>query len=310
MRTVSLIRRVIFMNPDITSSAAESTTKFFGGEPDTLSEQVDRASGFLSDAAQYFRSALPSIIVALVIAVIGVFLSRLIARTAAKAFSRSNIDGAARSFLESLIRIILYMVVLIMVLSLLKVPMSSIITLFGAAGLAVSLALQNCLSNLCGGFIILFSKPFSAGDTVELDNTVGKVQSISILYTKIVTFDNKTVFIPNGKVSDAKIINYTESPTRRIDLNFSISYDSDYAEARRLILHAIAEEKLILSTPVPVVRMSSHGESSVGIDVLVWTNNDDYNTARYDLIEAVKASFDQNGIVIPYNQYDVHIKEK
>ena len=188
--------------------------------------------------------------------------------------------------------------------------MSSIITIFGAAGLAVSLALQNCLSNLAGGFIILFSKPFVAGDILEIDGSVGKVDTISILYTKIITFDNKTVFIPNGKVSEGKIINYTESPTRRIDLKFDISYAADYQKARELILTAAADNKLILKSPEPLVRMSAHSDHSVAIDVLVWVNNDDYFNVRYSMIESVKSSFDENGIEIPFSQLDVHIKEQ
>ena len=184
-----------------------------------------------------------------------------------------------------------------------------ILVLMAAAGLAVSLALQNCLSNLCGGFIILFSKPFVAGDTIELDGSVGKVKSISILYTKISTFDGKTIFIPNGKVSDAKIINYTESPERRIDLTFDIGYNSDFRKARELILKIIDEDSLFLKTPEPIVRMTSHNESSVSIDVKVFVKNDDYNTARYNIIEAVKEAFDENGIEIPYNQLDIHIKD-
>ena len=246
---------------------------------------------------------------AVVILAVGMLIVRLASGFAKKTLKKSNIDGAARSFLVSLIRIILYMVVIIMVLSVLNVPMSSVITIFGAAGLAVSLALQNCLSNLCGGFIILFSKPFVAGDTIELDGSVGKVKSISILYTKISTFDGKTIFIPNGKVSDAKIINYTESPERRIDLTFDIGYNSDFRKARELILKIIDEDSLFLKTPEPIVRMTSHNESSVSIDVKVFVKNDDYNTARYNIIEAVKEAFDENGIEIPYNQLDIHIKD-
>lgn len=119
----------------------------------------------------------------------------------------------------------------------------------------------------------------------------------------------RTIFIPNGKVSDAKIINYTESPERRIDLTFDIGYNSDFRKARELILKIIDEDSLFLKTPEPVVRMTSHNESSVSIDVKVFVKNDDYNTARYNIIEAVKESFDENGIEIPYNQLDIHIKD-
>ncbi|MBR4627872.1 MAG: mechanosensitive ion channel [Ruminococcus sp.] len=252
---------------------------------------------------------MPSLFMALLIFIGGFITVKIIIRVVKRAMKRSNIDSAAKSFLISLIKIILYVNVLIMVLSVLGVPMSSIITIFGAAGLAISLALQSCLSNLAGGFIILFSKPFTAGDLLEIDGTVGKVESISILYTKLVTFDNKTVYIPNGKVSEGRIINYTESPTRRLDMRFDISYGADYEKARELILSAAAANKLVLKTPAPIVRMSSHNESSVTVDALVWVNNADYFEARYDLVENVKTAFDENGIEIPFNQLDVHIKE-
>lgn len=276
---------------------------------EVIQNEVSKASNIFTSMGEQITKALPSLIFALLMFVTGIVAARLIAHIVSKALKRSSIDNAARSFLISLIRIILYIVVLMMALTMLNVPMSSIITVFGAAGLAISLALQNCLSNLCGGFIILFSKPFTAGDTVEVDGSVGTVKSISILYTKIITPDGKSVFIPNGKVSDAKIINYTESPARRVDLCFEIGYEEEFDVVRRLLLEIIKENKMIMTDPQPLVRMSAHNESSIGIDVLVWTENDNYFTVKYDLMEAVKKKFDENNIEIPYNKMDVYIKK-
>lgn len=276
---------------------------------EAIQEQVSRASNVFSGMAQYFAKLLPSLITAVIVLILGVLISRLIARVTSRTLRKTSLNGAARGFLVSLVRILLYVIVIIMALSVLNVPMSSIITIFGAAGLAVSLALQNCLSNLCGGFIILFSKPFTSGDTIELDGTVGKVDAIGILYTKIKTFDGKTVFIPNGKISDAKIINYTESPERRIDLSFDISYSVDYEKARLIILKILEDDPLVLNEPNPIVRMSKHKDSSLAIDTLVWVKNEDYNSVRYSIIENVKSAFDKENIEIPFNQLDVHIKE-
>ncbi len=294
------------VNTTEAATAAENVT-----EPvaEAIQNEVSKASEIFSSIGDKIVSGMPSLIAAVIMLILGIIAARIIAHIISKAMKRSTIDGAARSFLVSFVRIILYIVVIMMALTMINVPMSSVITIFGAAGLAISLALQNCLSNLCGGFIILFSKPFSAGDTIEIDNSVGVVKSISILYTKIITFDNKSIFIPNGKVSDAKIINYTESPTRRADMRFDISYSADYELARKLILKVIDEDKLILSEPAPVVRMSAHNESSVSIDVLVWMENDNYLTVKYNMNEAVKAAFDANNIEIPYKKIDVHIKE-
>lgn len=277
---------------------------------DTIQEQVDKASTFFTDLTNYFWSILPLLIIAALVLVVGILLSRLISQIVSKAMKRSNVEDAARSFLVSVIRTALYVVVLIMALSVLNVPMSSLITVLGAAGLAVSLALQNCLTNLCGGFIILFSKPFASGDMVELDGTVGIVETIGILYTKLRTSDGKSVLIPNGNVSNAKLINYTETPTRRVDLSYEISYSADYRLARQLIISIVSENKLILDNPAPVIRMSSHNASSIAIDVLVWVNNDDYKEVIYTLNEEVKQIFDRNGIEIPFNQLDVHIVEE
>lgn len=274
---------------------------------EVIQEHVDKASGFFTGVVEYFKGILPQLIIAVIVLVIGTIMARILSRIIGKGMKKSNMDNAAQSFLVSVIRIVLYTVVGIMVLSVLNVPMSSIITILGAAGLAASLALQNCLTNLCGGFILLFSKPFSAGDTVELDGTVGTVEAIGVLYTKISTFDGKTILIPNGNVTSARLINYTETPTRRVDLTFDISYNADYNLARSLILTAAMENPLILKNPEPVVRMAAHKESAIAIDVRVWVKNDDYSEVKYTLNEDVKRIFDRSGIEIPYNQLDVHI---
>ena len=291
----------------LAASVQEETT---APAEEVIQREVSKATSIIGSVGDKFMAGLPSLVIALIFLVIGIVLSRLIAFLISKAMKRSNIDSAARSFLISLIRIILYVTVIMMALTLINVPMSSIITIFGAAGLAISLALQNCLSNLCGGFIILFSKPFVSGDKIDIDGSQGTVESISILYTKMVTPDHKTVFIPNGKVSDAKIINFTESPTRRVDMIFSISYNSDFDRARSLIFDAIKNEPLILASPEPIVRMRPHAESSIDIDVLVWAENGNYFTVKYNITEAVKHSFDENGIIIPYRQLDIHITEQ
>lgn len=294
------------------ASAADTTVTSVTTEEviSSIHESVEKTSDLISDVLGYVREAFPLLIIALLILIVGILASKFIAKLVGKAVSKSNVNGTAKGFLVSLIKIILYIAVIIMALSVLKVPMSSIITILGAAGLAISLALQNCLSNLSGGFILLFTKPFKTGDVVELDDSVGTVRDIGIFYTKIITFDNKTIFIPNGKVTDAKIVNYTETPTRRVDMSFSISYSADYEKARELILGIIADEKLIISEPESIVRMSAHQNSSISIDVLVWVNNSDYLTVRYNITEAIKAAFDANGIEIPFDQLDIHIKEK
>lgn len=276
---------------------------------ETIQEKVEQASGFFSGVTEYFKNALPLIVIAVIVLIVGIIFVKLVAKLISALMKRSAVDNAARKFIVSVIRTLLYVVVIIIALSIVNVPMTSVITIIGAAGLAASLALQNCLTNLCGGFVILFSKPFAAGDTVELDGTVGVVSEIGILNTKMHTFDGKTVLIPNGNVTAAKLINYTDTPTRRVDLNIDISYSSDFSAARQLILSAVCENPMILQDPAPIVRMSSHKESAVGIDVLVWTENDNYKEVCYTLNETIKQLFDKSGIQIPYKQLDVHMCE-
>ena len=213
----------------------ESETTTAPAVIETIQEKVEQASGFFSGISDYFKAALPLIIIAVIVLIVGIVLIKLITKIISAIMKRSAVDNAARKFIVSVIRTILYLIVVVIALSIINVPMTSVITIIGAAGLAASLALQNCLTNLCGGFVILFSKPFAAGDTVELDGTVGIVREIGILNTKLHTFDGKTVLIPNGNVTAAKLINYTDTPTRRVDLNIDISYTSDFLAARQLM---------------------------------------------------------------------------
>lgn len=305
-----MIRMITAAAVTTTEAAAEVTTEATTeAVVEAIQNEVDKATTIFTNVGNQLKSMVPSLIIAVLSLVVGIVAAKIIAYLVSKALKRSSMDNAARSFLISLIKIILYIVVIMMALTIMNVPMSSIITFFGAAGLAISLALQNCLSNLCGGFIILFSKPFTAGDMIEIDGSVGTVKSISILYTKIITVDSKTIVIPNGNVSDAKIINYTESPTRRVDMTFDISYDEDFTRVREMILDVIRKNSLILPDPEPIVRMGAHKDSSISIDVLVWTANESYLTVKYDLNEGIKSEFDANNIEIPYSQLDVHIKE-
>lgn len=289
----------------VLTETAETTTEL---QIPNVIEGVENASSLLTSLTDKFISALPVLAFAIIVFFAGIILSKLVVKFASKFIERSNIENTAGSFLISLIRVVLYILVAIIALSMLNVPMTSIVTVIGTAGLAIGLALQNSLSNLAGGFIILFSKPFKSGDLIEIDNSLGTVNSIGILYTKIITSDNKSIFIPNGKITDAKIINYSETSTRRVDLSFDISYDNDFEKAKNIIKKVIESDSLILREPEPLVRMNAQKESSLGICVQVWTNNEDYWNVLYNMTENVKLEFDRNNIEIPYNQLDLHIR--
>lgn len=274
-----------------------------------VNADVEKASTFFDNLIDRIKSALPTLIFAVIVFIIGIVAVKIITKIISRFMKKSTVDNAAVAFLVSFIRVVLYTIVIVSALTLVGVPMSSIIALIGAAGLAVSLALQNYLSNLAGGFIILFSKPFKSGDMIEIDSTTGQIKSINILYTKMLTSDNKTVLIPNGKVADAKIINYSEMPTRRLDMTFDISYSNDFEKAKEIIQGITDRNKLIHKDPVPLIRLGAHKESALEIVVKLWVANDKYYELLYDMSEAVKREFDKHGIEIPYNQLDVHIQK-
>lgn len=258
----------------------------------------------------WIEGLLPTIITALVLLIAGMILTKVALKIMTKGLKKSRIEPTAHGFLISLVKTILYLFVFIIVLSALNVPMTSIIAAVSAAGLAIGLALQNSLSNIAGGFIILFSKPFKKGDFVQIGADSGTVDEISILYTRLLTGDNKAVHIPNGNITSTSVTNFSEEELRRLDLVFTISYNDDYKKAIELIKGEINSNSMSLDKPeAPLVRMMSHDASAISITARVWVKNSNYSDLKYDLLENVKDSFDKNGISIPFNQLDVHINQ-
>ncbi len=289
----------------------QETTTVESVIPDLQSPQevIEQTTDFLSTALGFIKSALPTIIFAIVVFLLGTILVKIICKIIGRGMNRSNIDDTATGFLKSLISIILYTLLIVIVLSILGVPMTSIVTVIGAAGLAIGLALQNSLSNVAGGFIILFAKPFKAGDFIETSDAAGTVESVNILYTTIVTPDNKTVYLPNGIVSNAKIINFNEKGTRRLDLEFSISYDEAFDRAKKIIANEIAMQSCVKNDPVPEIVMGRHDSSAITIFVRMWVNAEDYWAVHFSMLENVKRAFDREQISIPFPQLDVHLEK-
>ncbi len=273
----------------------------------STTDETSKLSDMLTGIMEKFSAALPSILFAIIVFLIGLSISKIILKIFKRCLERTNADITAISFLRSLLKVLLYTINFIITLSILNIPMTSIIAVISAAGLAIGLALQNSLSNIAGGFIILFSKPFRAGDFVETNSASGTVKSIGILYTKILTSDNKTVYIPNGKISDSLITNFSEQPTRRVDLEFGISYADDVEKAKKIILKLADEHPLVLDTPEPFARLGTQAEDSLQITVRLWAENQNYWQVKFDFTELINQSFIDNGITIPFKQLDVHI---
>lgn len=252
----------------------------------------------------------PKLLYAVLIMVIGIVFSKLLLKLLKKAFKKSKLDPLSHKFILSLTRIVLYVLTAIISLSMLGVDMTSIIAVLGVAGLAISLAIQDSLANVAGGIILLMSKPFHVGDYVELDTVSGTVRQINILQTKLITFDNKVIYIPNGQVTSAKIINYSAQDSRRLDLSFSISYSEDFEKVKAVIYDIVSKNTLSLLDPSPIIRVGELQSSTVQIFCRVWVLKDNYWDLNYDLIEQILTAFKKENISIPFNQLDVHIKNQ
>ncbi len=271
-----------------------------------LNEDASQIAAVLTKLWNYIRSLLPSLAAALLVFAVGIMVTKAIMKPIQRGMKRSNADPTAASFLHSLIRVVLYVLVTVIALSVLKVPMDSIVTVIGTAGLAIGLALQDSLANVAGGFLIMFTKPLKVGELVRIEDITGTVKGVGILQTKLVLGDGTTVFVPNRQVADAVIVNYSERALRRVELEVGISYQNDFETVKRLISELIDAHPLAKEDPAPLVRVGRFGESAVVLYVRVWTENESYWDLYYDLNEQILKAFAEGGISMPYPQLDVH----
>ena len=222
---------------------------------------------------------------------------------------KRNVDMTLIKFIKSFISYTLkILLVLIIAGSYWKLELSGLAAIVASAGVAIGLALQGSLSNFAGGFIILFLRPFKVGDYIQAAGFEGTVEQIGVFYTNLATIDNKLVMIPNGTLSNGSLINYSAKETRRVDLVFSVSYDSDLLKVRRVLKEIVDKHKLILQKPEPFIGLIHQNASSLDFTVRVWVKNSDYWTVYFDLLESVKNRFDEEDIDIPYPQMDLHLK--
>lgn len=246
---------------------------------------------------------------ALVILLVGWILITIILRLSRRALGKSRLDGALHTFILNSIKAVLWIFVIISALAKLEVATTSMVAVLSAGGAAIALALKDSLGNVAGGIIILINKPFSRGDTIEVQGTTGVVDSIDLLTTKLHTFDNKVVTIPNGTITTSILTNYSREDTRRVDCVFGISYEADILKAKEILRSVAEASPQILAEPAPVIGVASQGEHAVTLDLKVWCSTSDYFDVKYFLEENVKLAFDEAGIEIPYPQMDVHIKK-
>ncbi len=247
--------------------------------------------------------------IAIVIFLIGQLIAKFFSHLIGKLLAHTRLDKILVDFLQSLVRALILIVVIVAALDQLGVNTNSLIAMLGAAGIAIGLALQSSLQNFAAGFMLLIFRPFKTGDFVETAGTSGIIDSISIFSTRLYTADNKEVIIPNGAIYTSNIINYSSRKTRRIDMTFSVSYNDDIRLAKDIILKVIAEETRVLKDPIPEVAVGELAASSVNFVVRPWVNADDYWPVRYALNEKIKLAFDAQKITIPYPHMDVNLKK-
>ncbi len=247
---------------------------------------------------------------AAVILIVGFALTSFVMKRIKKSKGFEKLDVNVQSFLSNFLGIGLKVVIVLTAVIILGVPQASIVALLGSCGLAIGLALQGGLSNIAGGVIIMFCKPFHVGDFIESADVSGVVQDIGIYYTKITTGDNRDISVPNAALANSTIMNYSTRDTRRIDFDFNIAYESDIDLTRKVLLATAGMNDLVLKDPAPEVLVAAHADSSVTIKLRVWCNAADYWTVNFDMWEDVKKAFDKFGIEIPYNHLNVTVDNK
>ena len=246
------------------------------------------------------------ILFAVIILVVGILVCRIIMKIVNKALERSKLEKAAHSLIRTLIKTVIYVLLALIVASALGLDVTGVVALASVATLAISLALQNLLGNVIGGFTLLYTHPFSSGDYVEIAGQSGTVKEVGIAYTKLTTPDNKIVSIPNSAVVAAEIVNYTVTGTRRVDVTISASYDVPVAAVEAALKEAAAVEG-VMETPEPFISVTTFGDHAISYVIRVWTKTEDYWTVHFAITHRIKEVFDERGIAMTYPHLNVHL---
>ena len=247
---------------------------------------------------------------AILIFVIGTKIINIIRKIVRKALDRRDTEVGVKQFLDSFIKAALYVVLFCILAGFYGIQTASLMTILGSAGVAIALALQGSLSNFTGGVLILILKPFKVGDYIKEDNknNEGFVQEITLFYTKLRTRDNKLVILPNGTLANTSMTNVSALPELRVSVSVGISYESDIKKAKDIIRRLIKDDDRVILDMGITIFVEGLDESQVTIVARYFVKNDDYYTSANELREEIKESFDREGIVIPFNQLDIHMK--
>lgn len=285
---------------------------------DEVIETTNEAAEDMNVFIQYLQDHIPNLIgfaIEIVLALIFFFLGRIaikwIRKLTRKMLERSNVDKGVETFVDSLLKFMLYGILLFTIATKFGFDTASVAALIASAGVAVGLAVQGSLSNFAGGILILLLKPFVVGDYIIEDNhgDEGTVKEIQLFYTKLLTFDNRTVVIPNGMLTNNSLTNVTHMDERKLELKVSISYESDLLKAKAVLADLIRKESRIMQDKEHRIFVDELGDDGVILGMRCWVSTEDYWNVRWDMLEGIKLTFDRESIVIPYRQMNVRIQE-
>ena len=269
---------------------------------DTIDDAVEQVTAPLSD---YLSEPVLKVLSVVIILIAGLVVLKVLLHLVKRTMEHSGFDDVLHTFVLSSIKVVFMLLLVLTILGYLGIPMTPFITMLGACGAAVALALKDSLANFAGGILIILNQPFKKGDFIECSGVTGRVQEIHLIYSTLTT-PNKVISMPNGILANQTVVNFSEDENRRVDCQFSISYDSDVELAKSIISNAINSSDYFKTGRKSSVGVAEHGDSAIVIDALAWCSNDDYYNARYYLMEEVKKEFDNAGIQIPYPQLTVH----
>lgn len=244
----------------------------------------------------------------LFVMIVGILLVKIIMKIINKALSKSKMEKAAHSLIKSLLRTVLYLLVFLAAAASLGIDVTGIIALASVLTLAVSLSVQDLLTNVIGGFTLLYTKPFGSGDYVEIAGEAGTVSEIGMTYTKLITPDNKIIYIPNKSVVSADIVNYSDTGTRRVDMKIDVAYETPTEKVFAALMET-AKVPGVMDDPAPFVALSAYKESTIEYTLRVWTKSDDYWTVFFAMNEKVRKCFDENGVEMSYPHLNVHVNK-
>lgn len=242
--------------------------------------------------------------------VVGWYGAKILLHFIIKMMKKSSVDPIVVSFIKSILDIALKILVIVTAIAQVGIDTSSLVTVLATAGAAIVLGLKDSMSGVVSGMVILFAKPFVKGDIIEVNGHIGRIEEIQMLYTFLMTFDNKMVIIPNNELASSSFVNYSHEDIRRVDMTFDIHYESDVEKAKSIILDVISKHPDAFQEPEPYARVSQYKDNSITIALRVWTKTENYYTLKDDLMEQIKVEFDKNEIAIPYQQMDIHIYDK